>query len=181
MLKRLVLVPVLLLLGACATTPAPLVGSFAELNPRNAPQSAADGTPVRWGGQIVETVPGSDSTCIYALSYPLDAQARPRLRSQSSGRFVACRDGFYDPEVFAKGREITVTGTLDGVVRRNVGAFEYPYPRIAAEVIYLWQRPVVHEGYRHPFYGPYWGPAYRDPFWYPPPRVIVVPVQPNGD
>lgn len=179
--KSLFLIPLLLLLGACATTPAPLVGSFSEVSPLNVPQSADNATRVRWGGQIVETIPGTDSTCIYALSYPLDVQARPRLRSQSTGRFVACRNGFYDPEVFAKGREITVTGTLDGVVHRNVGEYDYPYPRIAADVIYLWQQPVVHEGYRNPFYGPYWGPAYLDPFWYPPPRVIVVPVHPGND
>src|SRR6185437_7046096 len=77
------------------------------------------------------------------------------------GRFVACKQGFYDPEVFAKGREITVTGSLDGTVQHKIGEYDYTYPRVAANTIYLWpKRPIYMQ--RPDPWGP-WGPC--DPFW----------------
>jgi outer membrane lipoprotein len=121
------------------------------------------------------------------LAEPLDSQARPdRSSEQGLGRCVACKQGFYDPEVFAKGREITVTGTLDGTVQHKIGEYDYTYPRVAANTIYLWPKRPVYVETPSPW-GP-WGPC--DPFWsgwgcggwgygpwgwgYPP-RVIVVP------
>lgn len=169
-----------LMLGACATTPEPLLGTYNDISPRAATAPGAGSATVRWGGEIVETVPGAAETCIFALSHPLDSRARPRTEATSMGRFVACRPGFYDPEVFSKGREITVTGNLDGVLTRKVGEYDYPYPRVAADVIYLWpvQRARYHP-YRSPFYDPFWGPRFWNPFWYPNPRVIIVPVHDN--
>jgi outer membrane lipoprotein len=126
---------------------------------------------VRWGGEIISTEPGQQSTCFYVLGRPLDDQARP-VRSgnnDSQGRFVACRAGFYDPEVFARGREITVTGAIQGTMTRKVGDYDYNYPRVDANVVYLWpKRPAVvgypyGPGWYDPFWGPYWGPW--GPYW----------------
>ena len=41
-------------------------------------------------------------------------------------------------EVFQPGREITFTGTIEGYENRKVGEYDYRYPRLAAEVVYLW-------------------------------------------
>lgn len=163
-----------LLLGACATIPQPLTGQFANVSPNNAAIGTAN-QDVRWGGNIVKTVPGPTQTCIYALSRPLDSSARPHADGPSGGRFVACHDGFYDPEIFTKGRQITVTGALDGTLTRKVGNYDYPYPRVDADVIYLWPVRAVDRGgeFRYPYYDPFWAPMRWGPGWYPP-RVIVV-------
>ena len=177
------------LLAACATVPQPLQGNFAPVTSTGAQQGGANGTQVRWGGDIISTEPGQQSTCFYVLGRQLDDQARPiRDNTNTQGRFVACRAGFYDPEVFKPGREITVTGTLQGVVSRKVGDYDYAYPRVEANVVYLWpKRPMVvgspyGPGWYDPFWGPYWGPywGWGGPYWgawggwYAPPAVIVV-------
>lgn len=180
MLKLLLPVAACLALGACATVPQPLAGEFTPVTLHQA--ASANGSQVRWGGEIIETVPGSDHTCIYALSRPLDASARPESDQDSMGRFVACHAGFYDPAIFTKGRDITVVGSLDGTLTRKVGEYDYPYPRVAADTIYLWPRPSTRQAERRPFiYDPFWGPRWANPYWYPGPRVIVVPTHDHPD
>ena len=104
------------------------------------------------------------------LLLPAVAPARLRRRVRESGsdgnqqgRFVACRAGFYDPEVFTRGRELTVTGTLHGIVSQKVGDYDYAYPRVEADVVYLWPtRPIVVDyppGLLRPVLGPGLVPA----------------------
>ncbi|PWK85359.1 Slp family lipoprotein [Fulvimonas soli] len=174
------------LLTACATVPQPLQGTYTDVPVQNAQQGGAGGTRVRWGGEIIKTEPGPQETCFYLLSRPLDSQARPKLgdAGASQGRFVACRAGFYDPEVFTRGRELTVTGTLHGIVSKKVGDFDYAYPRVEADVVYLWPKRPVYVNYPPGFYDPFWGPwgPYWGPYWGGPywggPRVIVVHPRP---
>lgn len=150
-----------LVLGACATAPKPLQGSFTEVTPREAVAGSQPGAPVRWGGRVVETRPGPDSTCFQMVSRPLAATGRP-LRAApdaNDGRFVACRSGFYDPAVFAEGREVTFIGRIEGVDSTRIGEYDYRLPRMNADVVYLW--PEVREVYVQP------SPFYHDPFWGP--------------
>ncbi len=167
-----------LTLGACATIPQPLTGVYSPIKPSQAAQGGAGGTPVRWGGEIIKTTPEEHQTCFYVLSQPLDDTARPVDDGASQGRFLACRNGFYDPEVFTKGREVTFTGTLHGIVSKKVGKFDYAYPRVEADTVYLWPKRPRIVRYNNPYYGnPFWGPIgpWYDPFWYPPrQRVIIV-------
>ena len=181
--RPLVLAAAVALLGGCASIPQPLVGNYANVSTAAAQQGGAGGTHVRWGGEIIKTEPGPQQTCFYLMSRPLDAQARPMAGSagESQGRFVACRNGFYDPEVFTRGRELTVTGTLHGTVSQKVGEYDYAYPRVEADVVYLWpKRPVAvpyPPGFYDPFWGPGFGPSYYggwgNPYWNQP-RVIIV-------
>ena len=171
--------------GGCATIPKPLQGNYAPVELSAAQTGTASTTPIRWGGEIIQTEPREQQTCFFVLAEPLDSQARPQRRADSLGRFVACRQGFYDPEVFAKGREITVTGTLDGTVQHKIGQFDYTYPNVVANNVYLWpKRPLYIQTPNYGMWGP-WGP-WGDPFWggwgpwgygpgYYPPRVIVLP------
>ncbi len=185
--RPLVLIAAAAALGACATVPQPLQGTYDIVSPTAAKQAGSSAGKVRWGGEIIQTEPGPQQTCFYLLSHPLDKQARPELgeSGDSQGRFVACRAGFYDPEVFTRGRELTVTGTLAGTVTRKVGDFNYAYPKIDADVVYLWpKRPVVVRyppGFYDPFwgpgFGPYWGP-WGDPFWNRPRVIVVRPAPP---
>lgn len=174
-----------LMVGGCATIPQPLAGNYPPVSLDAARTGAAGATQVRWGGQIIRTDPREQQTCFFVLAQSLDSQARPRAGQDSLGRFVACKQGFYDPEVYRKGREITVTGTLDGTMQHKVGTFDYTYAKIAATSVYLWpKRPVYVERpfdnrwgpWGDPFWGG-WGPWGGGP-WYYPPRVIVVPKSP---
>lgn len=154
------------LLSACATPPpAAIQGSFPTLTPQQALTQAATGQSVRWGGEIIETLPGKDETCFEIIARPLDSTARPILGDNvQQGRFIACRQGFYDPEVYAKGRELTVAGRLGSPTQRKIGEYEYRYPRVAIDTLQLWPLRVraydYPPYYRDPFYDPFY-----DPFW----------------
>lgn len=125
-------------LTACATAPKPLQGQFSTLLPDAAAQREANGELVRWGGRIVHVEPQRQRSCFEIVAKPLNGSGRPENLDRSAGRFIACRNGFYDPEVFQPGRAITVSGHIDGFEMRKVGDFDYRYPRVAADVIYLW-------------------------------------------
>lgn len=161
-------IPLILLssiLSACATTPAPLQGQFEALTAKDAAGGSHSGARVRWGGTIITVQPAATETCFEVLAHAVDAQSRPRIRDASEGRFMACRSGFYDPEVFSKGRELTIAGTLDGTRMGRIGQFDYTYPKVAAETIFLWPpRPLVIERRDYWPYDPFWGPAYG-PHW----------------
>ena len=162
--RGLVVSALVLALGACATAPKPLQGTFNTVTPRDAVASAQVGAQVRWGGSIVETKPGQNSTCFQLVSRPLNATGRPQRNTPDAtdGRFIACRAGFYDPAVFAPGREVTFIGNVSGYETTQIGDYDYRLPRVAADVVYLW--PEVREvelrpyPYPDPFWGPYWGP-----------------------
>lgn len=147
-------------LAGCSTVPEPLRGTYPLLAPQQT--TAGDiGRDVRWGGVILDARPDADRTCFEVLSRELDSSMRPRNVDLTEGRFIACRDGFLDPEVFAEGREITLTGSVAALDRRKVGDFDYQYPVLAARFITMWpERPdVIINNYNDPFYwGPYWGP-----------------------
>lgn len=174
----------LLALGGCASVPQTIAGDYAPVSLDAARSGKAGATPVRWGGEIITTEPREQETCFFVLAQPLDSQARPKLNAQSTGRFVACKQGFYDPEVYHQGSELTVTGTLNGTVQHKVGKFDYTYVNVTADSVYLWPAraryvPVYGPmgSYYDPFFGGAWGswgPWGYGP-WYPSTRVIVVP------
>ncbi len=164
-----------LALGACVTIPKPLAGAYVQLSPRNAAGGHADGTRVRWGGDIIKTSPEANHTCFEVLARALDSSnARPVQGGASEGRFIACHKGFFDPEVYAKGREVTFTGTIDGIITRKVGDYDYAYPRLDADTVYLWPKRVPVRYYYPPaYYDPFWpGPWFYGPAWYGPPVVV---------
>ncbi|MGY6554454.1 MAG: Slp family lipoprotein [Wenzhouxiangella sp.] len=151
----------ILLLSGCASIPAPLVGDFAEFQPNQATDRSV-GAQVRWGGTIVETQPSRDETCVEILARDLDRELRPIGGDNNFGRFLACRSGFQDPAIFTTGRDITVVGRVQGFVDGEIGDFVYRYPRLSAEVIYLWpERPDMVLVRGGGFYDPFWW----DPWW----------------
>jgi outer membrane lipoprotein len=137
-MKRFLLLIPAALLAACNTVPKPLQGQFSPILPDAAATSETNGQAVRWGGNIVSVDPQSQRTCFEIVAAPLYSSGRPRDVDVSAGRFLACRAGFYDPEVFQAGRQITISGRIDGFEMRKVGEFDYRYPRVAADVVYLW-------------------------------------------
>jgi outer membrane lipoprotein len=145
------------LLAACAT-PAPLKGSYAPITPQDASASDATGTIVRWGGRIVSVEPQSQRTCFQVIATRLQDSGRPRSNGDDTGgRFIACRAGFYDPAVFEKNREVTFTGRIDGYETRKIGEYDYRFPKLAADVVYLWPERERVDVIREPMFSPYMG------------------------
>ncbi len=127
------------LLAACATQPKPLQGQFQPLNAHEAVTGDFTGSMVRWGGRIIRTEPRPDRTCFEVISTKLSSNGRPYWASDDTwGRFIACRTGFYDPALFQPNREVTFTGRIDGYEDRKVDGFVYKFPRVTADVVYLW-------------------------------------------
>jgi len=149
-----------LTLSACTSIPEQLKGEYTPLSPEVTSEKDME-TPVRWGGVLLETRPESDFTCFEILSKTLEKSMRPKNSDQSSGRFIACKPGFYDPEVFEKGREVTLTGNVIHIDIRKVGEYDYHFPVVDIEFLSLWpkRRNVNH----YDFYGPY-----RPYYWHYP-------------
>ncbi len=157
-------------LTACASTPAPLKGQYADTTPQQVHGNvdAYVGRHVRWGGDIASVKPGQNSTCVTVLARPLDGEARPKDTDQTLGRFIACSSGFYDPAVYAQKREVTVVGTIAGSKTEKIGDYDYTYPEVTADNIYLWpKRPQFNGAYPYYYpYGMYYSP-YSSPFFGP--------------
>ena len=163
-----------MLLGACASAPAPLQGTFNPVTPEQAVVGQQLGASVRWGGRIVETKPGPERTCFQVVAVPLGATGRPvtgAAADAAQGRFVACRSGFYDPAVFTPGREVTFVGRVESTSDMvRIGEYDYRLPQMTADVVYLW--PVIDEVrvvVSDPWgtWGPWgpWGPGPWGPRW----------------
>jgi len=125
------------------------------------------GKTVLWGGVIVDTANRKDETLIHVMQTELDYEKRPKNLDSSGGRFLVRYNGFLDPVIYSKGREITVAGEVVGKDVLPLGAIQYAYPVLLAKEIRLWEKrplimPVYPPWYWDPY--PYWW--YRYPYWY---------------
>lgn len=156
-----------LVLAACATTPSSLKGTFRDVTPeqvRGGPVDHHQGVHVRWGGDIAGVTPKKDETCFTILSRPLNDTGRPEGGDHTLGRFIACGKGFYDPEVYAQKRQVTVVGDIVGTTTEKIGEYDYHYPKVAASEIYLWPKERQYAPGNGPYYYPYYYPYYS-PFY----------------
>jgi len=169
-LSRTGLLCILLALSGCATIPEELSrgGPYADTTPLEAQKGGHDGESVRWGGALIKATPLPERTCFEMMAQPLDSRATPFRNDQSLGRFIACAEGFYDPAIFTAGRSVTFTGRIEGAQRHKVGEYEYAFPRLNADAVYLWpkQPDVVYVPYYNPLWDPYW------PYYYHPHRHL---------
>jgi outer membrane lipoprotein len=184
-MRFLTITIVILALSACTTIPEQIQGSYPEISPARV-EPGVFGSSARWGGVILNSKNKDSGTCFEVLSRELDKYLRPELQDATLGRFIACTKGFNDPIIFTKGREITVTGRIQGIEIQKVGDFDYRYPVLEVEDLVLWEKRKVvmrYRGFNDPFYGygghwgggywggGYWGggyggryPYYRHPF-----------------
>lgn len=132
-------------IAGCITDP-----TITDITPHTAQIEKFSGQRIRWGGSIVSTEPGKNETCFEVMSYPLGTSPRLPETDMRSGRFIACALGFYEPEVYARGREVTIIGTIQGTIVRKLGEYDYSYPKINAESVYLWQKPAPYYGTPNP-------------------------------
>lgn len=157
-------------LGACASQ-VPQTIRQAPANSPSLAQVRANipdylGREVRWGGAIIETGNRENSTRFIVLGRTLSKDGEPAISDASPGRFIASVPKFLDPEVYAPGRRITVTGTLRRVETGQVGEYPYTYPVLQTKSWYLW--PLQTERY-YDDYDPWWyDPWYPWPWWHDP-------------
>jgi len=158
--------------GCASTAPQALHEKVAQVSNTYPAQSSAEqetGISVRWGGRIIETLPESGRTCFQIIARPLSRDGRPATERNGYkphlGRFLACHVGFYDPEIYQPGRDMTVLGKISDHQTIKIGEYDYVLPQVEAYFIYLWPLqaemppPPAYSPYYYP-YGP-WGP------WYP--------------
>jgi outer membrane lipoprotein len=146
------------LISACASQPKPLQGAFTALTPSDAAAQDSTGAVVRWGGRIVNVEPQANRTCFEMISTRLGDSGRPYWATDDTGgRFLACRDGFYDPALFERNREVTFTGRISGYESRRIGEYDYRFPKLDAEVVYLWPVRERVDVIERPAPWPWWG------------------------
>lgn len=121
------------------------------------------GRQVRWGGQLVSVTNESDRSLVEIVSRNLFSGGRPRQSDYSGGRFIAVLPGFIDPATYSEKREITIFGTISGVLSGEIGQYDYQYPVVNVYEHVLWQ-PIPESHYhptRFPSYDPWYDPWYR--------------------
>lgn len=123
------------------------------------------GSTVVWGGVIVETRNRRDGTDLIILKTPLDYGGFPLGPEHHEGRFIAWTPRFLDPEVFAKGRKVTVGGVIDGAEKRPLGEMEYTYPVVEIRELHLWE--AFPRAYYRPYPPPYLPWYWWDGYWCP--------------
>lgn len=96
------------------------------------------GETVVFGGTVLEVENEEGLTRVYVLQQPLSWRLRPRVSDPSGGRFIAEYDGFVDPAVYGKGREITVAGVVRKFRSGIIGKMPYYYPVIEVTEDHLW-------------------------------------------
>jgi outer membrane lipoprotein len=157
-------------LAACAPLSQDIRRQADESAPFSEIQKNPDkfsGMVVIWGGVIIETTNLKESTVIKVMQTALDFQRRPTDLDRSEGRFVIRVDRFLDPDIFKKGRQVTVGGEIAGKETQPIGEIQYIYPVVRAKELKLWEQPVPYPPY---YYDPwYWGPypwrPWGRPYW----------------
>lgn len=99
-------------------------------------------------GIIIEAKNTKEGTLFEVLQTPADYRGEPEDFDKSQGRFLALNEGYLDPSVYTKGREVTIAGRIEGKRVQAFGKIEYTYPFISIKEIYLWP---IHEYYPYPY------------------------------
>lgn len=99
---------------------------------------AYKGKKVVIGGLIISVENLEEKTYVEILQEGLNYRLRPVDPDESAGRFLISFEGFKDPAVYSKGKELTVAGTVEGSEPRKIGKTTYNYPVIKAQEQYLW-------------------------------------------
>lgn len=164
MMKRGMVVGALaLLLGACSSVPKEL--AYEPENQLVAYQPALggmEGKPARWSGVIAAVHNKADQSVIEMVYLPLKSNGVPEQTEQSQGRFLAIMRGFIDPVLYAKGRSLTVLGTITQPVDSQIDEHQYRFSVLNVTGSKLWP-PVkevevryIDRDFDDPFYDPVW-------------------------
>lgn len=124
---------------------------------------------VRWGGTIIDVENKADSTKMQVLYYPLNYYGRPIINKTANGRFITESKLFLDPAIFTKGTQITVSGTLQGFQKKQIGEKSITLPIVVMDSHYIWpeyqQNYYADYGYSYHNYGYRYGRYYPYSFY----------------
>lgn len=101
---------------------------------------AATGKRVLWGGMIMGTKNLPEKTEIEVLAFPLDDRNQPNAQATATVRFLVEQKGYLEPIDYARGRWLTLTGTVLGARAGKVGDAPYDFPVVQADGLYLWPK-----------------------------------------
>ncbi len=99
---------------------------------------AYQGRVVLLGGEILKTENFPDKTLLVVIHRPLKSGKKPTTKDESKGRFIVSVSGFLDPEIYRRGRKVTVAGSVTGKEVRRLDERELIYPVITKRELYLW-------------------------------------------
>ncbi len=103
---------------------------------------------VMLAGIIVFTKTEKDgSTSIEIVQKPADSEGKPLRTDETGGRFIAASKLFLDPEVYQRGREVSVVGEVIGDTVRPLDEMLYRYPLLKVEALHLWEEPAYGSGF----------------------------------
>jgi len=145
------------------------------------------------GGVIVRTKVTAAASEIEAMHVPVDGYGYFKESGRSEGRFLAVlpHDGMMlDPEVYHRGRRITLAGEFVELRKGRIDEMEYGYPVFEIKQIYLWPKERLYYSAPYYYYDPwfypypyyYWDPWWRYPYYYrynPTPPVYRSTPSPN--
>lgn len=122
------------------------------------------------GGLIIKTKSTAAGSLIEAVYIPVDSSGYLKGKEYAQGRFLALYPkemGFLDPEIYRKGREITLAGEFVELRAGRIDEADYTYPVFEIKQIYLWKEekdyiPPPYPPYYSPYPYPYW---WNDPYW----------------
>lgn len=148
-----------LTLTGCATQiPESVRGDGGELTTFTQVKAAPEATvgqQVRWGGVIAEVRNREDNSEIEVVGFALRSFGRPESNDETYGRFRVIVAGFADPEVYAKGRMITVLGTYTETEAGMIGEYVYEFPVVKASGVELWREEAPRiDDWRYDIYSP---------------------------
>ena len=149
--KKIFLAICIFSLTSCVSIPPVLQGDFSSLTPAASKQQHPMNVPIRWSGLIINTVNRKDKTCFEIVQTQTNDSLRPvKVIPKESSRFLACKDGFMEPHAFNK-RLVTITGQLVAYSKQNIGEYEYEYPVVKTDKIYIWRKNVPRYNYFNNF------------------------------
>jgi len=143
-MKRILISAALaVVLGACASLPDEIAVSEYELQPAfselNAHPDVYNGQQVALGGMIVSVTNDKASSTVEVLQLPLYGSGRPNPDTdKAGGRFLVTFEQFLDPEIYSRGKMLSVRGSISGSKNSTIGDHPYTYLTMKGDGLYLW-------------------------------------------
>jgi outer membrane lipoprotein len=122
-----------------------------------------------FGGVIVQTKLTAEGSQLEGMQVPVDGYGYFKDRGQSEGRFLAIMPSdrsMLDPEVFSKGRRVTLAGEFLELRKAKIEEMDYVYPVFLIRQIHLWEQERAYSPAY--YYDPWFYPFpyyYSDPWW----------------
>ncbi len=127
-------------LSGCTSIPKVIQGDFSSITPLQSKNKHLLNENIRWSGFVVQTINHKDKTCFEVVETETYRDLRPkRVVPKNGSRFLACKEGFLEPHAFNK-RMVTITGKLVAYTEQKIGEYNYEYPVIKTNLIYIWRK-----------------------------------------